>query len=188
MKTNSYRALLAVQIVLTVAGTLLAGWNFANTIGQGPTFLSFLFALTYLASYIMLIAYAGWAYKQRDDFPFKVTVYAYAALLGIQILQNGQFVSSIGLGEGLSLFINIANIIAFANVIKLSDVLDDRKKASAYLLIAVALKLAAELALIVVFIDRVQVMQVLMSLSVPLLGATLFVAYLSRCERQRLQA
>ncbi|MBQ9068276.1 MAG: hypothetical protein IJ131_04320 [Eggerthellaceae bacterium] len=188
MEKNRYGTLLMVQIVLTVAGTILALYNFVNTIGQGPTLLGFLFAVVYLASYIALIVYAGWGRKKQGDFPFQITVYAYAALLGIQILQNGQFLSSIGLSEGLTLFINTANLIAFANVIKFSDLLNDRKKAYAYLLTAVALKLAGELALIVVFAGNVQVMQVLMALSVPILGATLLVVYLYRLERLRMQA
>ena len=88
-----------------------------------------------------------------------------------------------GLSEGVLLFINVANLIAFANVIKFADMLENKKIAIAYLVIAVLLKLAAELVLIVLFINTVQLHQVLMSLSVPLVGTTLLVAYLSRTAR-----
>ena len=150
----------------------------------GPNLLSLLFAVSYLVSYVVLIAYAGTLYKRPTDFPLQLTTYTYAALLGIQILQNGQFMSSLGLGEWLVLFINAANLIAFANIVKFSDKMDQPTMAYAYLLAAVLFKLVAELALIVLFIDQVQPVQVLMALSVPLLGATLLVAYLSRRERR----
>ncbi|MBQ9067599.1 MAG: hypothetical protein IJ131_00860 [Eggerthellaceae bacterium] len=88
-----------------------------------------------------------------------------------------------GLSEGVLLFINVANLIAFANVIKFADMLENKKIAIAYLVIAVLLKLAAELVLIVLFINTVQLHQVLMSLSVPLVGTTLLVVYLSRTAR-----
>ena len=182
---GKYTALLIVQIVLTVVGTVLAGYHFVETIGSGPTFLGCLFAVVYLASFLVLIVYACKSYRRDGNLPFRIVIYAYAALLGIQILQNGQFMASLGLGEGLTLFVNAANLIAFANVVKFSDKLDDRKVAIAYLVVAVVLKLAAELVLIILFIEYVTAMQVLMSLSVPLLGGTILVAYVSRWERLR---
>lgn len=180
---GKYRFLLIVQIVLTVVGTALAIHTFVDTMTGEKTILGVLFAISYLASFAALFLYACVAYKNLSDFPFHLVIYAYAALLGIQILQNGQFLSGPDLGEGLVLFINVANLVAFANVIKFADKLSDRKLAIAYLVLSVLLKLAAELVLIVVFIDQVNVLQVLKALSVPILGVTLLVVYLSRLER-----
>lgn len=181
--SGKYRFLLIVQIVLTAIGAALAIHTFVDTMTGEKTILGVLFAVSYLASFVALSLYACVAYKNPSDFPFQLVVYAYAALLGIQILQNGQFLSGPDLGEGLVLFINVANLVAFANVIKFADKLSERKLAIAYLVMSVLLKSAAELVLIVVFIDQVGVLQVLKALSVPILGVTLLVAYLSRLER-----
>ena len=183
MQNVKYKGLLLVFAVLVVLGTILAVYTCVTTFAGGPTILSGLFAITHLLSYVSIIVYACVAFRQPQEGPFQLTVYAYLALLGIQILQNGQFMPGMGLSEGVLLFINVANLVAFANVIKFADSLANKKTAIAYLAIAVVLKLAAELVLIVLFIDVVQLHQVLMAVSVPLLGATLLVAYLSRSNR-----
>lgn len=183
MQNTKYKGLINLFAVFTVLGTALAIYNCVTTFANAPTILSGLFAITHLISYLAIIGYAFVALKQTHTLPFQLTIYAYAALLGIQILQNGQFMPNMGLSEGVLLFINVANLIAFANVIKFADMLENKKIAIAYLVIAVLLKLAAELVLIVLFINTVQLHQVLMALSVPLVGTTLLVAYLSRTAR-----
>ena len=183
MKTSKYRIHLIIQMILTMGGALLALYTLVTTFASQPTVLSALFAIIYVLSYAAMIAYATTMYRRNESVYFQLTVYAYLMLLGIQILQNGNFMSDMGLGAQLLFFINTANLVAFANVIKFVDKLNEKRLAVAYLAIAVLLKLAAELALIVAFIDMVQLHQVLMALSVPVLGTTLLVAYLSRRQR-----
>jgi len=142
-----------------------------------------LFAAVYLASFASMAAYGARSWRRPSAVPFRATVWAYAALLGIQILQNGQFMTGLGLSEGLLLFVNAANLIAFANVVRFSGGLADKRLACGYLAAAVVLKLAAELVLIVAMLERVQAYQVLLSLSAPILGAAILVAYLSRASR-----
>ena len=183
MQNPKFKGLLATFAVLTVLGTILAVYTCITTFTGSPTFLSGLFAVSHLVCYATLIVYGCLAYRREQEKPFQTTVYTYAALLGIQILQNGQFMPGMGLDEGVLLFINVANLVAFVNVIKFADSLANKKAAIVYLAIAVLLKLAAELVLIVLFISTVNVHQVLMALSVPLLGTVLLVAYLSRTDR-----
>ena len=185
LNSSNYKFLMYLQIVLTVIGTIVAAYNFVDTMAGDKTLLSVLFAISYLLSYIALIVYATVMFRRSNDFDLQLVVYAYAAVLGIQILQNGQFMGGLGLSEGLVLFINAANLIAFANTIKFADKLSERKIAIAYLGIAVALKLIAELILIVLFIGQVDLFQVLKSLSVPILGATILFAYSYRLFRSK---
>lgn len=183
MNSKSLGPLLFLQAVLTLAGVILAIYNCATTFSGSPVALGALFALAYFLAYCMLIAYAISLFQREDNFPLQLTAYAYLAVLGIQILQNGQFMPEMGLSEGLVLFVNIANLVAFANIIKFTDKLAEKRMATGYLLVAVLLKLAAELTLIVVLINYVTPIQVLMALSVPILGGTILVAYLNRYNR-----
>ena len=75
------------------------------------------------------------------------------------------------------------NLISFANIIKFADNLNNKKVALSYIVISVVLKLIAELCLIVKMFAFIQFIHILMSLSIPILGITIIVAYIYRIKR-----
>ena len=79
--------------------------------------------------------------------------------------------------------INTFNLIAFANAIMFSCKLDEKKTAIGYLTMAVILKLIGELILIIKMWEHINFSIVLLSLSVPVLGITILLAYLMYYER-----
>ena len=148
-----------------------------------PTPLGLLSSIVYLVTYIALIFYAMKTYSKKDNIYFQGVIYAYAALLGIQILQSGNFISEYGLPQNIAFIINCFNIICFANVVKFSDFLNVKKTALFYIIIAVLIKLIIEIYLIIKMFAFIQVIHILMSLSIPILGITIIVAYLNRFKR-----
>lgn len=104
-------------------------------------------------------------------------------MLGIQILQAGNYISDFGLAENVAILINCCNLISFANTIKFADSLDSKKIALAYMIIAVVLKLIVEICLIIKMFAFIQFIHILMSLSIPVLGITIIVAYIYRMKR-----
>lgn len=179
---NLENSVLFVQIILTIFGTILAFILLFRTL-KSPSVLGVMGSIVYLVAYLTLILYAVKTYTEKNNIYFQCVVYAYAALLGIQILQSGMFISDYGLPQNVALVINCFNIISFANVIKFSDLLDVRKKALAYITIAVLIKFIIEICLIVKMIAFIQIIHILMSLSIPLLGITIIVAYINRIKR-----
>lgn len=91
--------------------------------------------------------------------------------------------SDYGLTQNVAILINCFNLISFANVIKFADNLNSKEIALAYMIIAVALKLVAEISLIVKMFAFIQLIHILMSLSIPILGITIIVAYIYRVKR-----
>ena len=182
-KNKSNKILLGIQLILTLLGTILSVVLLIRTITTGPTFLGILGSIVYVISYIALIFYATRNYKKKENIYFQGVIYAYAALLGIQILQAGNFISDYGLAPNVVLLINCCNIISFANVIKFADNLDTKKVALAYILIAVMLKLIVELYLIVKMFAYIQLIHILISLSIPLLGVIIILTYIHRIKR-----
>ena len=60
---------------------------------------------------------------------------------------------------------------------------DSKKIALSYMIIAVLLKLTVEICLIVKMFAFIQFIHILMSLSIPILGFTIIVAYIYRIRR-----
>ena len=176
------KPILCVQFCLTLFGTVLAVVLLVRALKE-PTLLGVLGSIVYLIAYLALIFYAMKTYRKKDNIYFQGVIYAYAALLGIQILQSGNYISEYGLPQNTALIINCFNIISFANVVKFSDFLDVKKTALAYIIIAVAIKLMIEIYLIAKMFAFIQVIHILMSLSIPILGITIIIAYINRLNR-----
>lgn len=176
------RSILSIEFCFTLFGTALAVVLLFKTLKE-PTLLGVLSSIVYLVAYLALVFYALKTYNKKDNIYFQGVIYAYAALLGIQILQSGNYISDFGLPQNIVLIINCFNIISFANVLKFSDFLDVRKTALAYIVIAVAIKLIIEIYLIVKMFAFIQIIHILMSLSIPILGITIIVAYINRLKR-----
>lgn len=179
---NFKNIILFVQIVLTMLGSILAVVLFFRTL-QTPSLLGILGSSTYLITYMAIIFYTVINYKKEGNSYFQGVIYAYAALIGIQILQAGNYMSDYGLTQNVAVFINCCNLISFANIIKFADNLNSKKIALSYMAIAVALKLIIEVCLIVKMIAFIQIIHILMSLSIPILGITIIVAYINRMQR-----
>lgn len=177
------KIILGLEIVLTVFGCFLAGILLYRTITMDLSILGLMASLVYLLSYVVLVFYTTKNYKKEGIRHFQYVIYVYAALLGIQILQAGNFISDYGLSKELVLIINCCNLISFANVIKFAHVLNSKKQALWYMWIAVGLKLAIEVYLIVKMFAFIKLIHILLSLSVPILGITIIVAYLNREKR-----
>ena len=178
MEKLKIKLFLNFQSCLTAFGTVLAIVLLIKAL-KAPTLLGVLSSIVYLVTYLALVFYAIVTYTKKDNIYFQGVIYAYAALLGIQILQSGNFISDYGLPQNIAIIINCFNIISFANVIKFSDFLDNRKIALSYIIIAVIIKLMIEIYLIISMFTFIKLIHILMSLSIPLLGITIIVAYLS---------
>ena len=182
MEKFKIKPILCIEFCLTLFGTILATTLLFRAF-KAPTLLGVIGSIVYLVAYLALVFYAIKTYSKKDNIYFKGVIYAYAALLGIQILQSGNYISDYGLPENIALIINCFNIISFANVVKFSDSLDDRKTALAYIIIAVVIKLFIEIYLIIKMFAFIQVIHILMSLSIPILGITIIVAYINKMKR-----
>lgn len=176
------KIVLLIQIVLTLFGTVLAVVLLFRTL-KTPTLLGILGAITYLITYIAIIVYTTINYKKRKDIYFQGVIYAYAGVMGIQILQSGNYMADYGLTQNVAILINCCNLISFANIIKFADCLNSRRIALSYITIAVLLKLTIEICLIVKMLAFIQFIHILMALSIPLLGITILVIYISRNKR-----
>lgn len=181
-KKQKIKMILGVQVILTLFGTVLALFLLIRTL-KAPSLLSVLGSIVYLIAYLALIFYAVKTYSKKENIYFQGVIYAYAALLGVQILQSGNYISDYGLPLNLALIINCFNIISFANIVKFSDFLDTRKVAIAYITIAVTIKFIIEIYLIIKMFKYIQIVHILMSLSIPLLGITIIVVYIIRMKR-----
>ena len=173
---------LFMDFILTVFGTVLAIVLLVMAI-KSPSILGVLGSITYFITYIFIIMYATRNYTKSEDIFFKSVLYSYASVLGIQILQAGHYISDYGLTENVALVINCCNLISFANIIKSSDNLKCKKIALSYIVIAVVLKLIVEISLIIKMICFIQFIHILMSLSIPILGLTIIIAYICRVKR-----
>ena len=184
MKDNKLNnnTILFTQIPLTIFGTILSVVLFFQTL-KSPTILGILGSITYMFAYIVLILYTVKNYKEKDDFYFQMVIYTYASILGIQILQSGNYISGYGLKENIAILINCFNLISFANIIKFADNLNNRKKALSYSIIAIALKLMVEVYLIIKMIKFIKLIHIFMSLSIPILGITIIITYIYRLKR-----
>ena len=179
---NIQNIILGVHIMLTICGTVLAVVLLFKTL-KTPSWLGVLGSIAYLITYLSIILYTIKNYKQKEDIYFQSIIYAYAAVIGIQILQAGHYISDYGLTQNIAILINCCNLISFANIIKFADNLNSKKIALAYMIIAVVLKLIVEIFLIIKMFAFIQFIHILMSLSIPILGLTIIVAYIYRMKR-----
>lgn len=172
-----------LMILLSVCGTVLCAWNLVRTFQAPVTLLGVLSNAIQFLAYLAILIYALYTNRIEGTAPFQGVVLAFAALLGIQLLQSGQAIAGYGLSETLTLMINTFNLIAFANVIMFSCKLNDKKTAVGYLTMAVILKLIGELILIIKLWAHINFGIILISLSVPVLGITILLAYLMYYRR-----
>lgn len=165
-------------ILLSFCGTVLCAWNLIRTFQTPLTLLGVLSNTIQFLAYLAMLIYVLFTNRLKGTAPFQGVVLAFAALLGIQLLQSGQAITGYGLSENLTLMINAFNLIAFANAIMFSCKLDEKKIAVGYLTMAVILKLIGELILIIKLWEHINPGIILISLSVPVLGIIILLAYL----------
>ena len=185
-KTNpsGKKWILAIQILLSLCGTALCGWNLIQTFQSPLIPLGVLSSAIQFLSYLALLVLALCRNKLNGTVLFQGVVLAFAALLGIQLLQSGQAIAGYGLSQNLTMMINTFNLIAFANAIMVYNRLEKKKLAIGYLAMAVLLKLVGELILIVKLWEFVNLPIILLSLSVPVLGLTILLAYITLYRRK----
>ncbi len=171
--------IVVILILLSLCGTALCGWNLIRTFQSPLTLLGVLSNAIQFLSYLALLAFALYTNKLKGSAPFQGVVLAFAALLGIQVLQSGQAIAGYGLSQNLTMMINTFNLISFANAIMVYNRLEKKKYTIGYLVMAVLLKLTGELILIVKLWEFVNLSIILLSLSVPVLGLTILLAYLT---------
>lgn len=179
---NKKNIVFGILIILTLFGTGLSIVLFKETL-KTPSLIGVLGSIAYLITHLAIIFYTTENYKKREKKYFQGVIYAYAAVLGIQILQSGNYILDYGLSQNVAIAINCFNLISFANVIKFSDNLDSKQIALSYMIIAIALKLGVEIFLIVKMFAFIQLIHIFMSLSIPILGITIIVAYIYRLKR-----
>ena len=176
--SSGKRWVYAVLVVLSVCGTAISVWNLIRTFQGTLTVMGVLQSVIQVLAHLAILGYVLYTNRMEGETPFLGVVYAYAALLGIQLLQSGQMISGFGLSQELTMMINIFNLIAFANVIMFANKLDRKKASIGYMATAAILKLAGELILIFKMLEFINFSVILISLSVPVLGMTILFAYL----------
>lgn len=179
-KNNRYYLFMFVQMVVSLCGTVLGVMMLVRTLSSSFTASNLIIDIVYLAGFVILVLYGITNYKKDGDIYFQIVIYGFAAILGVQILQNGMFISNYGLSASSATLINIANLIAFGNAVKFADHLGKKKIALSYICIAVAAKLLGELYLIILMRQNIQLIHILLSLSVPFMGIVIILTYLNR--------
>lgn len=179
-KNNRYYLFMFVQMVVSLCGTVLGVMMLVRTLLSSFTASNLIIDIVYLAGFVILVLYGITNYKKDGDIYFQIVIYGFAAILGVQILQNGMFISNYGLSASSAMLINIANLIAFGNAVKFADHLGKKKIALSYICIAVAVKLLGELYLIILMRQNIQLIHILLSLSVPFMGIVIILTYLNR--------
>lgn len=179
-KNNRYYLFMFVQMVVSLCGTVLGVMMLVRTLSSSFTASDLIIDIVYLAGFVILVLYGITNYKKDGDIYFQIVIYGFAAILGVQILQNGMFISNYGLSASSAMLINIANLIAFGNAVKFADHLGKKKIALSYICIAVAVKLLGELYLIILMRQNIQLIHILLSLSVPFMGIVIILTYLNR--------
>ena len=179
-KNNRYYFFMFVQMVVSLCGTVLGVMMLVRTLSSSFAASNLIIDIVYLAGFVILVLYGITNYKKDGDIYFQIVIYGFAAILGVQILQNGMFISNYGLSASSAMLINIANLIAFGNAVKFADHLGKKKIALSYICIAVAVKLLGELYLIILMRQNIQLIHILLSLSVPFMGIVIILTYLNR--------
>lgn len=176
--SSGKRWVYAVLVLLSVCGTAISVWNLIRTFQGTLTVMGVLQSVIQVLAHLAILGYVLYTNRMEGETPFLGVVYAYAALLGIQVLQSGQMISGFGLSKELTMMINIFNLVAFADVIMFANKLDRKKASIGYMASAAILKLAGELILIFKMLEFIDFGVILISLSVPVLGLTILFAYL----------
>lgn len=176
--SSGKRWVYAVLVVLSVCGTAISVWNLIRTFQGTLTVMGVLQSVIQVLAHLAILGYVLYTNRMEGETPFLGVVYAYAALLGIQVLQSGQMISGFGLSKELTMMINIFNLVAFADVIMFANKLDRKKASIGYMASAAILKLTGELILIFKMLEFIDFGVILISLSVPVLGLTILFAYL----------
>lgn len=176
--SSGKRWVYAVLVVLSVCGTAISVWNLIRTFQGTLTVMGVLQSVIQVLAHLAILGYVLYTNRMEGETPFLGVVYAYAALLGIQVLQSGQMISGFGLSQELTMMINIFNLVAFADVIMFANKLDRKKASIGYMASAAILKLTGELILIFKMLEFIDFGVILISLSVPVLGLTILFAYL----------
>lgn len=179
-KNNRYYLFMFVQMVVSLCGTVLGVMMLVRNLSSSFTASNLIIDIVYLAGFVILVLYGITNYKKDGDIYFQIVIYGFAAILGVQILQNGMFITNYGLSASSAMLINIANLIAFGNAVKFADHLGKKKIALSYICIAVAVKLLGELYLIILMRQNIQLIHILLSLSVPFMGIVIILTYLNR--------
>lgn len=176
--SSGKRWVYAVLVLLSVCGTAISVWNLIRTFQGTLTVMGVLQSVIQVLAHLAILGYVLYTNRMEGETPFLGVVYAYAALLGIQVLQSGQMISGFGLSKELTMMINIFNLVAFADVIMFANKLDRKKASIGYMASAAILKLTGELILIFKMLEFIDFGVILISLSVPVLGLTILFAYL----------
>ena len=168
--------LLILQMIFTFIGIIA---SLSMLLHKDISRSSQIIAIGSLIAYGYLVFYAIFRYRDADKY-YKLLIYVYAGLLGIEILENGRLMSGMGLSDRFTNIVNIINLICFACVIKFSDHLDDVQAALGYMSLANGLKFLVEFVLIIIFFGNIQLINIFVALSVPIMGTTLLIAYADR--------
>ena len=168
--------ILIIQGIFTIIGALTSLVMLKRTLVSNPDILTLLRSVISVLVYLYIIFYSIVNYR-KDDLHYKVAVYSYAALLGIEILYNGKLMAGMGLGEVTTLIVNVCNLISFATVIIFAENLQSRKKALISISVSVLIKYLVEFWLICSMLNSIQLIHVLTALSTPVLGTTVLLAY-----------
>ncbi|MBQ6492983.1 MAG: hypothetical protein IJI92_10755 [Erysipelotrichaceae bacterium] len=168
--------ILIIQGIFTIIGAVTSLIMLKRTLVSDPDILTLLSSIIFVIVYLFIIFYSIVNYR-KDDLQYKVAVYFYAALLGIEILYSGKLMGNMGLGEISTLIVNVCNLICFALVIKFAETLENRKSALISISVSVLIKYLVEFWLIWMMFDQIELIHVLTALSVPVLGTTVLLAY-----------
>ena len=173
------KVFLVIQSVLTIIGAISSVLMLRRIIVDKVDLLSILNTVFFLGVFVYIMVYGLHLYKKGDKF-FIHALNAYASLLGLGLVYSSYFVHEMGLSQGKVLLIIIFNLIAFGNTTKAGALLDNKKECVFYLAFANGAKFAVELYQIFISLPNADVLQILTSLSVPVLGTTVLIAYFNR--------
>ena len=173
------KAILIIQAIFTLIGAATSRIMLKRVFVSNPDLLTQLSSIIFVVVYLFIIVYSLYNYK-KDDAHYKIAVYAYAALLGIEILYSGKFMSGFGLSDIETLIVNACNLFCFASAVRFAETLVDRKKALSAMAISVGVKYLVEFWLIFRMLQYIQLIHVLTALSIPVLGTTILLAYTYR--------
>ena len=173
------KVIFIIQAIFTIIGAASSLLMLKRVLVSNPDVLTLLSSILFVIDYLFIIVYSLYNYK-KDDAHYKIAVYAYAALLGIEILYSGKFMQGFGLGDLETLIVNACNLFCFASVIKFAENLSDRKKALVSMAASVLVKFLVEFWLIFKMLQNIQLIHVITALSIPILGTTILLSFTYR--------
>ena len=109
--SSGKRWVFAVLVLFSVCGTAISVWNLIRTFQGTLTVMGVLQSVIQLLAHLSILGYVLYTNRMEGAGSFLGVVYAYAALLGIQLLQSGQMIDQFGLSKELTMMINIFNLI-----------------------------------------------------------------------------